>query len=143
MHLPGQHNPGSLMGSQTSLAHDGSGFSVTAYVSAPGRRVACGRSRDLHFKHSSATYRLKEPSKPCNLFQTQSPPMKYGDNNTDVTKPCVWHTEKVLNKRQQLSIRPDPRPQGTFHNRQNLEQPIEGQTALLLNSYPEDSQLRL
>lgn len=98
MHLPGQHYPGSLTGSQTSLVHNGSGFSVTASVSVHGRRVALWKEqglwnqRDLHFKHSSATHQLKDLSTLFNLFQTQSPHMKYGDN-TDFTKPCVWHIE--------------------------------------------------
>lgn len=100
MHLPGQHYPGSLTGSQTSLVHHGSGFSVTAYVSVlRGRRVAPWKEqglwnqRDPHSKHSSATYQLKDLSKSLNLFQTQSTHMKYGDNNTDFTKPCAWHID--------------------------------------------------
>lgn len=98
MHLPGQHYQGSLTGSQTSLVHGGSGFSVTTCVSVlRGRRVALLKEqglwnlRDLHSKHSSAAFQLKDLSKLFKLFQTQSPHMKYGDNNSDFTKPCAWH----------------------------------------------------
>lgn len=59
--------------------------------------------RDLGSEHSSATDQLYDLSKLFNLSQAQSPPMKYGDNNTDFAKP-VSGTQKVLNKWQQLSL---------------------------------------
>lgn len=63
--------------------------------------------------------------------------MKYGDHNTDLLQSLITGTQKVVSKQQQLSlvlitIRPDSKPQGTFHNWQDL---------LLLNGHPEDSQL--
>lgn len=71
--------------------------------------------------------------------------MKYGDHNTDLLQSLISGTQKVVSKQQQLSlvlitIRPDSKPQGTFHNWQVLNCPPR-EKALLLNGHPEDSQL--
>lgn len=57
--------------------------------------------------------------------------MKYGDHNTDLLQSLISGIQKVVTKQQQpslalITIRLDSKPQGTFHNWQDLNCPAGG-----------------
>lgn len=90
----------SLGPTNNMFIHNGSGFSATTCVSVLNRRrVALWKEQGL-WNWASWLHRTALSLTSFMLLanyltspKLKSPHMKYGDNNIDFARPCVWHRE--------------------------------------------------